>query len=116
MRCGQNKTGKHTHSISSLLRIWTASGESSSFRDQEHPKALTSTGNTERDKYFAETFRGLGQLMQLVTDMSVPEHTRDDGHYLGNLPFYEHYEKWVKGTENVNIIPKSGLIFSYPPG
>jgi hypothetical protein len=77
--------------------------------------ALTSTTESEQDNYFAKTFRGLGQLMHLVTDMSVPEHTRDDGHYLGVLPFYEHYEKWVAGKDkdknpNVDILPELGVI------
>jgi len=67
--------------------------------------ALTSTSKTDRDQYFAKTFRGLGQLMHLVTDMSVPEHARDDGHYLGALPFLGsflgHYETYVLGHHEV---------------
>lgn len=43
--------------------------------------ALTAGNATAREEAFADTFRGLGQLMHLVQDMSVPEHTRDDGHY-----------------------------------
>lgn len=70
-------------------------------------KALTSTTKSEQDKYFAETFRGLGQLMHLVADMSVPEHTRDDGHYLGILPYYQNYEKYVLNYPE--------MIFQYPP-
>ncbi|MBI5674215.1 MAG: hypothetical protein HZC48_00105 [Nitrospirae bacterium] len=53
--------------------------------------ALTLTNKTDRETNFAETFRGLGQLMHLVEDMSVPEHTRDDGHYI----LYD-YEQWVR--------------------
>lgn len=45
-------------------------------------KALTLGTKTDRDTNFAQTFRGLGQLMHLVQDMSVPEHTRNDGHVL----------------------------------
>ncbi|MBI5674554.1 MAG: hypothetical protein HZC48_01835 [Nitrospirae bacterium] len=56
-------------------------------------KALTNTNKASRDNYYAEMFRGLGQLMHLVEDLSVPEHTRDDGHY-----FFYNYEKWVKET------------------
>lgn len=55
-------------------------------------KALTLSTKTERDTNFANTFRGLGQLMHLVEDMSVPEHTRNDGHY---IPF-TGYEYWVE--------------------
>ncbi|HDZ62057.1 MAG TPA: hypothetical protein ENH40_02795 [Nitrospirae bacterium] len=50
-------------------------------------------GDTEdetRDKYFAKTFRSVGQLMHLVEDMSVPLHTRNDVHILFS------YEGWVE--------------------
>jgi len=40
--------------------------------------ALTSTDKSTRDSNFANTFRGLGQLLHLVQDMSVPEHSRND--------------------------------------
>ncbi len=50
--------------------------------------ALKSTDKTTKDTNFAQTFRGVGQLMHLVQDMSVPEHSRNDGHY---LPTYEEY-------------------------
>ena len=52
-------------------------------------KALTSQTKSDRDENFAETFRGLGQLMHLVQDLSVPAHTRDDIHPLYN------YETWA---------------------
>lgn len=68
-------------------------------------KALTSADKITREANFAETLRGLGQLMHLVEDLSVPEHTRDDGHYT----FY-NYEKWVKDTVNIKIIPSTGII------
>ena len=58
-------------------------------------KALTSSTKTERDTNFAETFRGLGQLMHLVQDASVPAHTRNDFHLFYN---YEDYAgSFVKG-------------------
>ena len=70
--------------------------------------ALTATDKATRDSNFAETFRGLGQLMHLVEDLSVPEHTRDDGHYL------PAYEAWVNGNTNgiPNVIfkPETGEI------
>ncbi len=43
-----------------------------------------------REFYYGETFRGLGQLMHLVEDMSVPAHTRNDWH-----PINESYESWA---------------------
>ncbi len=62
--------------------------------------ALTSTNLNSRDTYFAETFRGLGQLMHLVQDMSVPAHTRNDGH-----PLFDYYEKWAKEKIIAETIP-----------
>ncbi|MBI5099611.1 MAG: hypothetical protein HZB30_10280 [Nitrospirae bacterium] len=50
-------------------------------------RALTSISTTQRETYFAKTFRGIGQVMHLVEDASVPAHTRDDAHVIGY-----HYE------------------------
>ncbi len=71
--------------------------------------ALIATDKTERNTNYAELFRGVGQLMHLVEDLSVPEHVRDDGHYIPG------YEDWVEGTDdqgvkNVKILPGSGAI------
>jgi len=52
--------------------------------------ALSSAVNSDRDTKFAETFRGIGQLMHLVQDMSVPEHTRNAFHAI------YAYEEWVR--------------------
>lgn len=57
--------------------------------------ALTSKDKTTREKYFAETFRGLGQLMHLIEDASVPLHTRDDMHIIFS------YEGWVEELRNI---------------
>lgn len=51
--------------------------------------ALTSLDPQIREQFFSETFRGVGQLMHLVEDMSVPDHVRNDTHVLWT------YEKWV---------------------
>ncbi len=66
------------------------------------PVALT---KELRDNYFAETFRGLGQLMHLVEDLSVPAHTRDDFHYFYN------YETWAMNNVNINSLPNYGATF-----
>lgn len=74
--------------------------------------ALTSTDLNSRDTFFAETFRGLGQLMHLVQDMSVPAHVRDDGHLFYN------YEKWVGKNHdilNFNPIFFDPSILTLPP-
>ena len=41
----------------------------------------------EKEIYYGATFRGIGQVMHLVEDASVPAHTRDDAHVIGY-----HYE------------------------
>ena len=63
-------------------------------------KALTDSDKTAREENFAETFRGLGQLMHLLQDLSVPEHARDDGHYT----FY-NYEEWAKTAVTKLSVP-----------
>ncbi len=49
---------------------------------------------TERNQFFAWTFRAVGQVMHLVEDMSVPSHTRNDSHLFYN------YEDWVDITRD----------------
>jgi hypothetical protein len=48
----------------------------------------------QQEQLFADTFRALGQVMHLVVDASVPEHTRNDIHPLGSL--YGSYEYWAE--------------------
>lgn len=68
--------------------------------------ALTSADQNTRNTYFSQTFRGLGQLMHLVQDLSVPEHTRDDFHPFGG------YEGWVANPRNnVDISSYSPVFF-----
>jgi len=43
-------------------------------------QGLTSSTKTERETKLAGAFECVGRLMHLVQDMSVPAHTRDDGH------------------------------------
>ncbi len=51
-----------------------------------------------REKAFADTFRALGQVMHLVVDASVPEHTRNDVHPLAGV--FGSYEYWVEGQHS----------------
>ena len=48
-------------------------------RDYFHT-ALTSATPAVREQKLADSFRAVGQVMHLVADMSVPEHTRDTSH------------------------------------
>lgn len=67
-------------------------------------KAITVIDKTAKEKYFAQTFRGLGQLMHLVQDTSVPSHTRNDTHVLPD------YEVWVR--KNHEFVQKDPVSFS----
>lgn len=62
-------------------------------------EALTATEVDTRNDNFSDCFRSIGQLMHLVEDQSVPEHTRDQGHIAYNL------ETWVLDNQN-------GVIFN----
>jgi hypothetical protein len=50
----------------------------------------------ERNKFFAWTFKAIGQTMHLVQDASVPSHTRNDAHAFWN------YENWVDELRSAN--------------
>lgn len=56
--------------------------------------ALTGTTPSARDGALADTFRGVGQLMHLVEDVSVPAHTRNDAHIRYN------YEQWARDHQD----------------
>ena len=63
-------------------------------------KALTSSDLGTREAATADLFRALGQVMHLVVDASVPEHTRSDPHPLGTITNLlglraGNYEYWV---------------------
>jgi hypothetical protein len=57
--------------------------------------ALTETDPIHREALWADLFRALGQMMHLVVDASVPEHTRNDMHPLGAMKLENSYEQWV---------------------
>ena len=60
-------------------------------------QALVESNPTAREMLWADVFRALGQIMHLVVDASVPEHTRNDMHPLGGLTSTSSYEYWVSG-------------------
>jgi hypothetical protein len=66
-------------------------------------EALTEPDAVRREALWADLFRALGQIMHLVVDASVPEHTRNDMHLLGAFKLGNSYERWVSsqhGTGN----------------
>jgi hypothetical protein len=74
-----------------------------SWRDarQFYYDALTEPDPVRREVLWADLFRTLGQVMHLVVDASVPEHTRDDMHVLGALKLENSYERWVASQHGV---------------
>jgi hypothetical protein len=73
--------------------------------------ALTKQSDSVRQQNFADTFRGLGQLMHLVEDLSVPEHTRNELH---GLPFTYRYENWVEDNLRIDNISQYTPIYFDP--
>lgn len=75
----------------------------------------------DKDRYLADTFRAVGQLMHLVQDSSVPEHVRNSLHI---LPAYESQVEafrskngtfWKELIANPITFDKSILDISIPP-
>jgi hypothetical protein len=67
-------------------------------------KGLTSKTETERQEYFARTFRGVGHQMHLIQDMAVPAHVRNDSHVRDSLMDkkinLQHFETWAKKEDD----------------
>ena len=62
----------------------------------------------ERNKYWATTFRALGDVVHLVQDMGQPQHTRNDAHSgapgFGHKSIFEEYiDMRATGAESYNI-------------
>lgn len=80
-------------------------------------RGLTSSEDKERAENLIKTFNGVGRLMHLVQDSSVPEHVRNDGHVLPILNF----EKYLSGNEihkwliNQTCYAFMSSAFSLPP-
>jgi hypothetical protein len=72
--------------------------------------ALTSADKATRENYFALTFQGVGQVMHLVEDMSVPAHTRKDTHLLG-----DGYETWAKRINDATTVSAYTPYSAYIP-
>ena len=78
--------------------------------------ALTAPDARTREAAAADLFRALGQIMHLVVDASVPEHTRDDEHPLGSVVSFlggraGNYEYWV--SEEQARLGGAGFIARY---
>jgi hypothetical protein len=80
-------------------------------------KALTSINDSVREEYFALTFQGLGQVMHLVQDMSIPAHARNDMHpSAGIIGKGDPFEKWAeKHITNQTPFSTSYPAYNYLP-
>lgn len=89
-----------TFSISSI--VWSqfqgpqSGGDWSWAKAREfYYNALTRNLTPVRERYFADTFRALGQIMHLLADSSVPAHVRNDIHVFPfELPGITFGKKW----------------------
>ena len=75
-------------------------------------KALTATDENTRNTNYAECFRAVGQVMHLVEDVSVPEHTRDDFHAFYN---YENEVLKLQGRPGAlqDMLPSTSQAVDY---
>ncbi len=67
---------------------------------------LVASTQAEKAIYYGATFRGIGQVMHLVEDASVPAHTRNDAHVIGY-----HYELAVDKFRTSDD-PQEKIIFT----
>ena len=80
--------------------------------------ALTNPDPMIREKAWADTLRALGQVMHLVVDASVPEHTRNDAHPKEGvcrsvgLRCYGNYEYWVS-DQHGNAAAQTTFVSTY---
>ena len=82
--------------------------------NQNEVKASTAG---ERDKYWATTFRALGDVVHLIQDVAQPQHTRNDPHggafCFGGKSGYEKYIEARATGDSSHNIDKS--ITTFPP-
>jgi len=77
-------------------------------RDYFH-KGLTSNDADVRSEYIVKAFEGIGRLMHLIQDSSVPEHVRNDEHVFSMYNFEKHISKsyinnWFFSQEHYTYI------------
>lgn len=90
-------------------------GGSWSWRDARrlYYEALTEPDAVRREALWADVFRALGQIMHLVADASVPEHTRNDVHLFGAIKLGNSYERWVDSQHGGNSQTEAQFIARY---
>jgi hypothetical protein len=77
---------------------------------------VVASTEAERNKYWATTFRALGDVVHLVQDMAQPQHTRNDRHagvcieaIAGHKSVYEEYVN-ARATGGVYALPSGQYV------
>jgi hypothetical protein len=84
---------------------------------QDYYSALTAKSDGDRVNFFAKTFEGMGHVIHLIQDMSVPAHVRNDAHPIDGSGLFEGLETWA--DHNANVIgnfAETVIIPSLPQG
>lgn len=70
--------------------------------------SIKTTLDNYRQKNFKRAYEGVGHILHLIQDMSVPAHTRNDPHYAG-----DPYEGWAQRNGNVSSdVASAGVLSS----
>lgn len=89
--------------------------------DYNYPKAKeyftqALASDDRNNRYYGQAWRSVGETMHMVSDMTIPDHVRNDGHaiQLWNKVFIDisPYEETTLGPVVAEIAPYPGL---YPP-
>lgn len=101
---GESSVGQHISLMGDNPRVnardWALYGNSpyslndvsKNFADAQGP-GLKLSLPADREKYFGRAWRGIGETMHLMADMTVPAHVRNDGHP-GTGDFWANIISW----------------------
>jgi hypothetical protein len=95
------------HSGKSAI-LWAVDDSSNDWRwgrvRDYYYKALTASADADRQANFAQTFRGLGQIIHLLQDMAQPAHVRNDPHPADDTGVAPGFEYWAKRADNKVVV------------
>jgi len=63
------------------------------YKAKEYYKAALGLADLSAELQYSKAWRGVGETMHLISDLTVPAHTRNDGHGIVKDP-YEKFAKW----------------------
>ncbi len=125
----QQNPAQATYPVTLLGFPFASGGEDRPWQGarREYLQALMGETTGERDQAFRETFLGLGHVMHLIQDATVPAHVRNDAHPTrtfrlgqpdeGRIPIDpDSYEDWVMYTLRLRRSLFDALADGTPPG